>query len=140
MGQALSYKDIQKAVNDGLRSANLAIGAQGSNAIKTYLITSELQGASNPYGEDTYTDTYTELVNAVWVTVDSSLIDGENILQGDRALTSSADVPISVGDRVTTGQTSGDVTTYGKEYRVVSVNDVSAANYSLVNKSVLRAI
>ena len=131
----MSYIDVNKAVKAGLASATAAVGIISPRALKTYLVTKEVTG-DDPFTVGTSVSTYTELVNAVWQDVDKSLIDGTNILTGDRMLVSDSSVAIAVGDLLTVG-VSG---IYGDEFRVISVDVSRPSNYVLSYKTIARAV
>lgn len=126
----MSGSSIAQKVKAGLKKA---YNATGGGTAKTYLINQNNTESTDPrVGGTSGTPTYTELVNAIWKTIDNTLIDNTNILQGDMELTIDADVVVSVNDKISYNQVD--------TFNVIQVNPVRPTNVLLEQKLVVRAV
>lgn len=125
--------DIALKVANGLAKANAKVGS--SSSPKVYLVSIIDTSTATSFG--TQTKTYTELVNALFKSFETSSFDKELVNQGDRVLVCSNSVEISIGDAVSIG--NGEGQDGYQEFTVVDMKESSPAQVVLSYELHLRA-
>lgn len=104
----MAGSDIASKVKAGLAKAQIAV-SDGGNLVQLEVDTV----INDPINGDQTSTTLTELKDAIFKSYDKKLIDGANILAGDRQLVTNGDVELKQGDYVVA---------YSKRYIIVSID------------------
>lgn len=94
---------IQKRIRAGLKRAQNKTGSATSD--KVYLVFESNTGGNTPIDPPNITESLTELVNAIFIDYDQSLIGG-NIQVGDRRIICDNVSIINQGDKIRQGSTN----------------------------------
>lgn len=99
----MSAAQIQKRIQAGLKRAVSKTGSTTSE--KVYLVQSTNTGGNTPLDPPVITESLIELVNAIFIDYDQSLIGG-NIIAGDRRIFCDNVNVINQGDTIRQGTTN----------------------------------
>lgn len=125
----MAGSSIVAKVKAGLKKA---YNATGGGTAKTYLkVVTKTENSDPRVGGSISSTSYTELVNAVWQSIDKSYVDNQTVFLTDSQLVVDADVEVSVGDIISYDQS--------KDYSVVAVMPVRPTNVLLSQKVIVRS-
>jgi len=123
----MAASDIQKKVIAGLAKAKAKAGDSTSPLV--YLVKETITGDNNPLNPPVVTTEDVLLNNAVFTSIDNSLIDGSLIKKGDLSLVADFSVELNQGDTIKQGD---------KRFIIVDTDPVSPFGVSLARKCIVR--